>query len=127
MDRSKLSHILLFGLISSWFAPLSAAQDRDTRAQVLPAPYQRWLAEDASYVITNDERTGFAKLTSNQQHDRFIEDFWEQRNPDPGSAKNTFKEEHYRRLAYNNQHFAAAVAGYKTDPGRTYILYEFCP
>lgn len=123
MDRSRLPHILLCGLISSLFAPLAAAQHRDTRAQVLTAPYQRWLAEDVSYIITNDERSGFLKLTSDQQRDRFIEDFWERRNPDPGSGNNTFKEEHYRRLAYTNQHFAAAVAGYKTDRGRIYILY----
>jgi len=123
MDRSRLSHILLGALISSFFPPLSAAQSHDAAAQVLPAPYQKWLDQDVRYIITAEERTDFAKLTSNQQRDRFVEDFWERRNPQQGSAENTFKEEHYRRLAYTNQHFAADGAGYKTDRGRIYILY----
>jgi hypothetical protein len=109
-------------LISSLFAPLSAAQNRDAAAQVLPGPYQKWLDEDVRYIITVEERTDFAKLTSNQQRDRFIEDFWERRNPHRGSAENTFKEEHYRRLAYTNQHFAAGVV--IPDVGKD-VVFEF--
>jgi hypothetical protein len=33
------------------------------------------------------------------------------------------KEEHYRRIAYANQHFASAIPGWKTDRGRIYIVY----
>ena len=65
----------------------------------------------------------FKRLKTDQQRDKFVEEFWERRNPSPGFADNKFKEEHYRRLAYTNQHFAAGVAGYKSDRGRIYILY----
>ena len=37
--------------------------------------------------------------------------------------ENEFKEEHYRRIAYANQKFAAAIPGWKTDRGRIYISY----
>ena len=41
-----------------------------------------------------------------------------------GAPENTFKEEHYRRIAYANQHFAAGIIpGWKTDRGRFYIMY----
>ncbi len=41
----------------------------------------------------------------------------------PALAENEFKEEYYRRIAYANDHFAAAIPGWKTDRGRIYIVY----
>jgi GWxTD domain-containing protein len=63
------------------------------------------------------------KLTTDQQRDNFISAFWERRNPNPASPENAFEKEHYRRIAYANEHFAANVPGWKTDRGRTYIIY----
>jgi len=124
MHQFRLSHILLCGLIASLFiTSLTAAQDRSAGTQALPVHYQKWLDEDVRYLITDEERSDFGKLTSDQQRDKFIAEFWEHRNPNAGSAENKFKEEHYRRLAYVNQHFAAVVPGFKTDRGRIYILY----
>jgi GWxTD domain-containing protein len=111
-------------LLSSVFVTSFAApQNRDTAAQVLSAPYQRWLDEDVRYLITDEERAEYKRLKTDQQRDKFVEDFWERRNPNPRSSENTFKEEHYRRIAYTNEHFAANVPGWKTDRGRTYIRY----
>jgi len=87
------------------------------------AAYQKWLNEDVVYIITGEEKSDFLKLTTNQDRDTFIVNFWEQHNPAPGSGSNPFKKEHYRRLAYVNQHFASDVPGWKTDRGRIYILY----
>lgn len=85
--------------------------------------YRKWLSEDVVYIITDQERADFAKLTTDEQRDKFIEDFWERRNPIPGSEQNAFKEEHYRRFAYANERFAARIPGWKTDRGRIYIRY----
>jgi len=85
-------------------------------------PYQKWIDEDVRYIVTDQEAADFKKLTSDQQRDDFIVSFWERRNPNPGAAKNSFKEEHYRRLAYANTHFAAGAPGYRTDRGRIYIM-----
>ncbi|HKV78510.1 MAG TPA: GWxTD domain-containing protein [Candidatus Sulfotelmatobacter sp.] len=102
------------------------AQKVSLRPQKPPGPdlaYKRWLDQDVRYIITDQEHTDFDKLTTDQQRDKFVEEFWERRNPSPGSRENNFKQEHYRRLAYTNEHFAAGVAGFQTDRGRIYILY----
>jgi len=85
--------------------------------------YTRWLNEDVVYIIDDAERSAFEKLTTDAERDRFVEQFWERRNPTPGAAGNKFKEEHYRRIAYANEHFAASVAGWRTDRGHMYIAW----
>src|SRR5271169_5290 len=86
-------------------------------------PYLQWLDEDVPYIISKQEKDAFLKLATNEEREQFIEDFWGRRNPDPESAENTFKEEHYRRIAYANEHFASGVPGWKTDRGHMYILW----
>jgi len=85
--------------------------------------YKKWLEEDANYIITDEERSVFKKLSNDEERDAFIDQFWERRNPDPHSSGNSFKEEHYRRIAYANEHFASGVPGWRTDRGRIYIMY----
>lgn len=104
--------------------PVRSHSDKNiSRFPDSPKAYQKWLDEDVAYIITKQERAEFQKLTTAEQCDKFVEAFWGRRNPNPGSPENTFKEEHYRRLAYTNQHFAADVPGWKTDRGRIYIMY----
>ena len=85
--------------------------------------YRQWLREDVVYIVTDLERKQFRNLTFDKQRDEFIANFWERRNPTPGSVHNPFKQEHYRRIAYANEHFAVAVPGWMTDRGRVYIIY----
>ncbi|MGH9528624.1 MAG: GWxTD domain-containing protein [Terriglobales bacterium] len=92
-------------------------------AQSLPAEYRQWLDQDVQYIITPQERAEFLRLSKNEDRDRFVEQFWERRDPVPGATENKFKEEHYRRIAYANTHFAAGTPGWRTDRGRIYILY----
>lgn len=87
------------------------------------AAYWDWLNEDVPDIITDDERKAFLQLGTNEERDQYIEIFWQRRNPDPDSAENTFKEEHYRRLAYANEHFSSGIPGRKTDRGRVYIIW----
>ncbi len=89
----------------------------------LPVEYQRWLHHEVLWIISPDERVAFERLSTNWDRDRFVEEFWQRRNPSPGGAKNDFKEEHYSRLAYANEHFADLVPGGETDRGRIYIVY----
>jgi len=63
------------------------------------------------------------KLGTNEEREQFIEYFWQLRNPDPDLGDNSFKEEHYRRIAYANEHFSSGVPGWKTDRGHIYILW----
>ncbi len=89
---------------------------------ILPS-WRKWLNEDVPYIITDQERADFDELTTDQPRDKFVEDFWERRNPIPGSGENTFKADYYQRIAYANEHFATNVPGWRTDRGRNYIRY----
>jgi GWxTD domain-containing protein len=63
------------------------------------------------------------QLSNDEERDNFIEQFWQRRDPTPDTEENEYKEEHYRRIAYANEHFAAGIPGWKTDRGRIYIVY----
>jgi GWxTD domain-containing protein len=85
--------------------------------------YRKWLDEDVIYIITDEERQAFKQLSNDEERDNFIEAFWQRRDPTPDTEENEYKEEHYQRIAYANEHFAAGVPGWKTDRGRIYIMY----
>src|SRR5579859_2503841 len=89
----------------------------------LNSQYKKWLNEDVIYIITPEERRSFLQLQTNEEREQFIEAFWQRRNPDPDSPENTFKEEHYRRIAYANEHYASGIPGWKTDRGKIYIMW----
>ena len=87
------------------------------------SPYDRWLNQEVVYIIDDMERAAFQKLTSDEEREMFIKRFWERRNPTPGSLRNKFKEEHYRRIAHANEHFATSEPGWMTDRGHMYMVY----
>ena len=89
----------------------------------METPYKKWLSDEVPYIITGEERAAFKKLSTDDEREAFIENFWERRNPNPGSPENEFKEEYYRRIAYANEHYASGIPGWKTDRGRIYIMY----
>ncbi|MBZ5516309.1 MAG: GWxTD domain-containing protein [Acidobacteriia bacterium] len=89
----------------------------------MESAYKRWLSDEVPYIITDEERAAFKKLSTDDEREQFIEQFWERRNPNPGSPENEFKEEYYRRIAYTNEHYASGIPGWKTDRGRIYIMY----
>ena len=85
--------------------------------------YKKWVNEDVRWIITDEELSAWKKLTTNAERDNFIEAFWQRRDPTPDTEENEYKDEHYRRIAYANEHFAAGVPGWRTDRGRMYIMY----
>jgi GWxTD domain-containing protein len=89
----------------------------------LKKAYKDWLEKDVTYVITDEERKAFKKLATDDERERFIEEFWRRRDPDPDTDENEFKEEYYERIAYANEHFASGIPGWKTDRGRIWIMY----
>src|SRR6202051_3113184 len=89
----------------------------------LHGAFKTWLDQDVSYIITDEERKAFKNLANDEEREAFIEQFWLRRNPNPDSPDNEFREEHYRRIAYANEHFAAGKAGWETDRGHIYISF----
>ncbi len=104
---------------------LSKEEKRRQKAiqKEMESPYKKWLSEEVPYIITDDERAAFKKFTTDEEREQFVEQFWERRNPNPGSPENEFKEEYYRRIAYANEHYASGIPGWRTDRGRIYIMW----
>jgi len=100
-------------------------QKKNSKAlrQELSKTEKDWLEKDVAYIITDEERAAFRQLSNEEERDQFIEAFWQRRDPTPDTEENEFKEEHYRRMAYANDHFAAGIPGWKSDRGRMYIMY----
>ena len=98
-------------------------QQQKDFSKEIKGPYKKWLDEDVAWIITDEERAAFKQLSNDEERDNFIEAFWQRRDPTPDTEENEFKEEHYRRIAYANEHFAAGIPGWKTDRGRIYIMY----
>jgi len=97
--------------------------NQDATKEKLGGVYKKWLDEDVRWIITDEELSAFKKLQNNAERDTFIEGFWQRRDPTPDTAENEYKEEHYRRIAYANEHYAAGMPGWRTDRGRIYIMY----
>ena len=123
--RLAVSSVILFGSL-----PFSLAQEpqdptskpRNVKPELKKA-YKDWLDKDVAYIITDEERKAFKKLATDDEREKFIEEFWRRRDPDPDTAENEFKEEYYERIAYTNEHFSSGIPGWKTDRGRIWIMY----
>ncbi|MBN2431509.1 MAG: GWxTD domain-containing protein [Acidobacteria bacterium] len=106
---------------------LAVPQDQDRRKNVeeesLREHYKKWLEEDVEYLITPEEEKVFRRLTTDEERDQFIEQFWRRRDPDPKTPFNEYKQEHYRRITYANEHFSSGIPGWKTDRGMVYIKF----
>jgi len=89
----------------------------------LPEKYREWL-KLTSYIILPQEKDVFRQLTSDRDRDIFIEAFWKQRDPTPGTPQNEYKQEHMRRFIYANTNLkrGSPREGWLTDMGRIHIL-----
>ncbi|HET8667554.1 MAG TPA: GWxTD domain-containing protein, partial [Terriglobales bacterium] len=106
--------------------PLTDKQKKENAKrfkQEVGQSYKKWLNEDVRWIITDEEREAFMRMSNDEERDQFIEQFWLRRDPTPDTVENEYKEEHYRRIAYANEHFPAGIPGWKTDRGRIYIMF----
>ncbi|MDQ2936545.1 MAG: GWxTD domain-containing protein [Acidobacteriota bacterium] len=127
--RLTIFTLVIIGASLPGFAqdPTRQSQDpmekpRNVKPELKKA-YKDWLEKDVTYVITVEERKAFKKLQTDDEREKFIEEFWRRRDPDPDTDENEFKEEYYERIAYANEHFASGIPGWKTDRGRIWIMY----
>src|SRR3979411_2465123 len=125
--------VVFFVLMSAGSAVLAEKKQKDQGQDPSEKPrnvkpelkkaYKDWLEKDVLYIITDEERKAFKKLQTDDERERFIEEFWRRRDPDPDTDENEFREEYYERIAYANEHYASGIPGWKTDRGRIYIMY----
>ena len=132
MERQSIVIVLFLALVGtglSQSAPPSkksgkaGKSDKALLQEEMEDYYKKWLKQDVVYIISDEEKGVFNRLNSGDEREQFIEQFWMRRDSDPQTNFNEFKEEHYRRIAYANDHFFSAKAGWRTDRGRTYIMW----
>ena len=131
--QKALFRLAVFSFVLAGTSLFGFAQDRTKSQDPMDKPrnvkpelkraYKDWLEKDVTYVITDEERKAFKKLATDDERERFIEEFWRRRDPDPDTDENEFKEEYYERIAYANEHFASGIPGWKSDRGRIWIMY----
>lgn len=124
-----MNHARPFRLLSFLLAFLVAAALGSTPGcalynmeRELPARYAEFL-NSVRWLITSPERKTFLS-TPDADKERFIEDFWTRRDPDPTTPENEVKSEYFARISQANELFRGeAVAGWLSDRGRIHILY----
>ena len=97
-------------------------KEKDLEKELM-GPWRKWMTEDVVYIITDEEKASFKRLKTDDERQQFVEAFWQRRDPTPDTEENEYKEEHYRRIAYANDHYASGIPGWKTDRGMIYIKY----
>jgi GWxTD domain-containing protein len=135
MSHRSLSRLAIALLSLTFALPAGLAQkkkadqgqdpsqrERNVKPELKKA-YKDWLEKDVAYIITEEERKAFKKLATDDERERFIEEFWRRRDPDPDTDENEYREEYYERIAYANEHFASGIPGWKSDRGRIWIMY----
>ncbi|HEX8370218.1 MAG TPA: GWxTD domain-containing protein [Pyrinomonadaceae bacterium] len=135
MPKSLIRNFALAGFVlasgvSAAFAqpeknPSQNPSDKPRNVKKEPAnkAYRDWVSKDVAYIITKDERKAFLKLTTDEERENFIENFWRRRDPNPDTEENEYREEFYERIAYANEHFSSGIPGWKSDRGRVYITF----
>src|SRR5262245_27833460 len=98
-------------------------REKSLRQETSDQFLKKWLDQDVLYIITDEEKAAFKRLTTDEERYQFIEQFWLRRDPSPDTIENEFRDEHYRRIAYANERFASGKPGWKTDRGRIYITF----
>jgi len=124
MKKSISIFVLVFLAMAIFCAfPISSQEKKQTEKIVLPEKYKKWLDEEVPFIISENERSVFKSLRTDEERENFIKTFWKRRDPTPDTPVNEFREEHYRRVAYTDKNFFEGRAGWRTDRGRVYIMF----
>ena len=108
-NRFQTSTFLLTILMS---LSATAGQSRQQRAEEVGDYYRQWLETDVLYIISPEKKDIFKNLSTVEEKDHFIEQFWFRRDLDPRTTVNEFKEEHYRRIAWANDKYHSGIEGW---------------
>jgi len=119
-EKLVILTILVFCLFSGFYNQAISFEEKSP----LPPEYEKWLNEEVPYIITDAEKEVFLKLETDKERDLFIDEFWKQRDPTPGTSRNEAKEEHYQRVKFANETFGglSPQEGWRTDRGKYYIV-----
>ncbi len=100
-------------------AHFSIAWQRDTWVR-----NPRDVEDNIHFLLSAEDEDAFALLHPGEQ-ERFLEDFWTERDPSPETAENEARSTFFDRVGYANLNYGRAGLGKGmfSDMGRTYIRY----
>lgn len=124
LRRTPAGPFVALLLLTAALGSAPVPQTGKARPKDLPPRYRDWLEQEVVYIIGAKEKDVFLQLSSDRERDLFIEAFWRQRDPTPGTPINEFKEEHAKRIVYANEYFSRGTTrpGWMTDRGKVYII-----
>ncbi len=124
-EHRRISRTVRLGLRAVFFCFLAATflfGGQKVQTKDLPHRHQEWL-KLVNYIIRPEEKEVFFQLANDRERDLFIETFWKQRDPTPGTPQNEYKDEHMERFQHANKRFKyGGKKGWMTDRGRIYII-----
>jgi GWxTD domain-containing protein len=96
---------------AGYFGAMSGAELQDAKAPLL-------------YIAEGSELSPWQSSLSIEAKRRFLTNFWQRRDPTPGTARNERREAFYQAIAYANREYKEggrnAVAGWRSDRGRVF-------
>ena len=116
--RTRLTAGVLAVLVLSLAAAASGAGQKAAKPK-LPETYRKWLDDEVAYIIAPMEREVFLKLQTDRERDLFIEAFWKQRDPTPGTPGERVQDRALppHRLRRPLSRPRRARPGHRTDRG----------
>jgi len=110
--------------MNAWAQRLNLNEYPEVDLDSILERHRKWFEEEVTWILTETEREVFARLDSDEKRDTFIEEFWTQRDPTPGTPRNEYREEYDRRYAHVQKFFGRGTSrpGWQTDRGRMYLL-----
>lgn len=114
--------LLALFLVSAPAASLDASEklsrrERKERIAALDEKYLKFL-DEVEPIMSAAELDVFLKMEGDPQRDRFIEEFWRRRDPDPETIRNEYRDQYYA----NREIAAERYGNLNTDRGRIYLL-----
>ena len=133
--ESRFSATLIFIVIFCWLGSVtillanvtagvfSDLQNEKDIIKNLAPNYKDWL-EIVTPIITETEKEVFLKLKTDRERDRFINMFWQIRDPDRDTAENEFYRDYLERVRFADQNFSVGSSrrGCLTERGYYYLL-----
>jgi GWxTD domain-containing protein len=111
---------------------MARAADQRSAEQVTDAGYFSYMsqseldqaAEPLALIAKSGEMSVYGKNLSLQARRRFLTEFWQRRDPTPGTPRNEAREQFYRAISYADKTYReqgrGAAPGWKTDRGRVF-------
>jgi len=97
-----------------YFAAMTSQELDDAKAPLL-------------YIAESGELSPWRAELSLEAKRRFLANFWQKRDPTPGTARNERREAFYDAIAYANREYKEggrkSVAGWRSDRGRVFAKY----